>query len=49
MPFMKIYEGKNKGKFKSPTGKIMTEEQVKAYYAKEKGKMNKGATGRAAQ
>jgi hypothetical protein len=38
MPFKKINSGKNKGKHKSPTGRIMTEAQVKAYYAKTKGK-----------
>lgn len=34
MPFKKIAKGKNKGKYKSPTGKVMTKKQVKAYYAK---------------
>lgn len=37
MPFTKITSGKNKGKFKSPSGRIMTKEQVRAYYAKTKG------------
>ena len=36
MPFVKITSGKNKGKYKSPTGKVLTEKQVKAYYAKKK-------------
>lgn len=38
MPFKKITSGKDKGKYKSPTGRVMTEAQVKAYYAKNKGK-----------
>jgi hypothetical protein len=33
MPFKKIKSGKNKGKYKSPSGKIWTAKQVKAYYA----------------
>ena len=34
MPFKKIQKGVNKGKYRSPTGKILTEAQLKAYYAK---------------
>jgi len=37
MPFKKV--GKNK--YKSPSGKIMTYKQVKAYYAKKKKKGKK--------
>ncbi len=33
MPFTKIRTGKNKGKFKSPSGRVFTKAQVKAYYA----------------
>lgn len=33
MPFKKIKTGKNKGKFKSPSGKVFTGKQVKAYYS----------------
>ena len=33
MPFTKIKLGKNRGKFKSPSGKIYTAKQVRAYYA----------------
>ena len=36
MPFKKITKGKDKGKYKSPSGKVMTLGQVKAYYAKKK-------------
>lgn len=38
MPFAKITHGKDKGKYKSPTGRVMTLGQVKAYYAKENAK-----------
>lgn len=38
MPFKKITSGKDKGKYKSPTGKVVTLGQVKAYYAKQKSK-----------
>ena len=45
MPFTKIKSGKNKGKYKSPSGVIMTLEQVQAYYAKQNAekKKKKGA------
>jgi hypothetical protein len=33
MPFKKITTGKNKGKFKSPTGRVFTAAQVKKYHA----------------
>ena len=33
MPFKKITAGKNKGKYRSPSGKVYTPKQVKAYYA----------------
>jgi len=33
MPFKKITKGKNKGKYRSPSGRIYTWRQVKAYYA----------------
>jgi len=32
---MPLTKGKNKGKYKSPSGKIMTKEQVIAYYSKK--------------
>lgn len=35
MPFTQIKKGKNKGKFKSPSGKIYTAKQVRTYYATE--------------
>ena len=35
MPFKKITSGKNKGSFKSPSGKALKPSQVKAYYAKK--------------
>jgi hypothetical protein len=33
MPFTKITSGKNKGKYRSPSGRIYTAEQVRLYYA----------------
>jgi hypothetical protein len=38
MPFTPIKSGKNKGKYRSPSGKIMTRKQIRAYYAKTKSK-----------
>ena len=38
MPFKRIASGKDKGKFKSPSGKVMTAAQVRAYYAKKRKK-----------
>ena len=33
MPFKKISRGKNKGKYKSPSGRTYTAKQVRLYYA----------------
>ena len=33
MPYSKIMTGPNKGKYKSESGKVMTEKQMKSYYA----------------
>jgi hypothetical protein len=33
MPFKRIARGKNKGKYKSPSGRVWTRRQVTAYYA----------------
>jgi len=33
MPFTKIKTGKDKGKYRSPSGKVFTLEQVNMYYA----------------
>ena len=33
MPFKKVTSGKNKGKYRSPSGRIYTAKQVRAYYA----------------
>jgi hypothetical protein len=41
MPFRKISSGKDKGKFKSPRGKVYTAAQVRAYYAKTRKKGKK--------
>ena len=38
MPFTKITSGKNKGKYKSPSGRMWTSTQMKAYHAKKKKK-----------
>ena len=38
VPFKRISSGKNKGKLKSPSGKVYTAAQVRAYYAKKKKK-----------
>jgi len=42
MPFKKVTSGKDKGKFRSPSGRKWTGDQVKMYYAtdgfKKKGK-----------
>ena len=38
MPYKKITKGKNKGKYKSPSGKVLTGKQVKVYYSKKKSK-----------
>jgi len=36
MPYKKITRGKNKGKYKSPSGRVVTLKQMRAYYAKKK-------------
>ncbi len=33
MPFIKITRGKNRGKYRSPSGRIYTRRQVIAYHA----------------
>jgi hypothetical protein len=33
MPFTKVTTGKDKGKYKSPSGRVYTAEQVRYYYA----------------
>lgn len=33
MPFTKISKGKDRGKFKSPSGQVFTKKQVALYYA----------------
>jgi len=33
MPFKPIKSGRNRGKFRSPSGRIYTKKQVKLYYA----------------
>lgn len=33
MPFKKISSGSNKGKYKSPSGRVFTARQVRGYYA----------------
>lgn len=33
MPFTKIKSGKNRGKYKSPSGQVYTSKQVRAYHA----------------
>ena len=40
MPFTKITKGKDKGKYRSPSGRTFTKGQVKAYYS-TKGFKNK--------
>lgn len=35
MPFTPIKSGKNKGKYRSDSGRVFTEKQVKMYYATE--------------
>ena len=32
MPFTKIRSGKNKGKYRSPSGRIWTKKQIALYY-----------------
>jgi hypothetical protein len=33
MPFRRITKGRNKGKYRSPRGRVYTPKQVRAYYA----------------
>ena len=33
MPFKKISSGSNKGKYRSPSGRVFTARQVRGYYA----------------
>jgi hypothetical protein len=35
MPFKKINTGKDKGKYRSPSGRVFTADQVKLYYAND--------------
>lgn len=35
MPFSKIKTGPDKGKYRSPTGRVFTAAQMRAYYAKK--------------
>lgn len=44
MPFVKINQGKDKGKYRSPSGRIFTQKQVNLYYETngfQKSKMKK--------
>ena len=41
VPFTKITSGKNKGKFKSPSGRVWTAAQIRAYEAKKHGTSKK--------
>jgi len=34
MPFRRIMSGPHRGKFRSPSGRVFTQKQVKLYYAK---------------
>jgi len=36
MPFKEIKSGKNKGKYRGPSGRIFTTRQVRYYYANKK-------------
>ncbi len=49
MPFSSITSGKDKGKFKSPSGRVFTEKQVKLYEATkfDKSKMAEHNLGKA--
>ena len=38
MPFVKIKYGKNKDKYKSPSGKVWTKKEMEAYYASKRNK-----------
>ena len=41
MPYKKITRGKNKGKYRAKDGRILTLNQIQAYYAGKKNKKNK--------
>ena len=43
MPFIKITEGKHKGKYCSRSGRIYTKKEVDAYYARQKRKQHSKA------
>jgi hypothetical protein len=36
MPFVKILEGENKGKYRTPSGRVWTLKQIRAYFATNK-------------
>lgn len=38
MPYKKITSGKDKGKYRSNKGTVLTKDQMRAYHAKKKGK-----------
>lgn len=38
MPFVKIKSGKNKGKYRSPSGRVWTKAAMRAYYARKRRK-----------
>jgi len=38
MQFVLVQSGPNSGKYHSPSGKVFTEEQMKAYYAEQERK-----------
>jgi len=40
VPFNKIKSGKHKGKYKSPTGRVFSKDQVKMYHATDGFKKN---------
>ena len=46
MPFIKIKSGKNKGKYRSPSGRIFTKKQVRLYYATEGFKIKNASVNR---
>lgn len=42
MPYPKIKSGKNRGKYKSPSGRILTYSQIQAIHLNKKKKRKKG-------
>jgi len=38
MPFKKITKGKNRGKYKTPSGRVYTKKKMRAYRSKKRGK-----------